>query len=260
MLKHDAAGFHAISQKFTELYVLFLNPEADWKKDALSILDDIRQRCIDLDLDLYKFVDRIKQKVEGESTPPSDGGALAALSDELNNQFEDHLKKQVFLVIPRIERHWFEQCPLDVKVSKKFPKAATEIHESGRCLSLDRWAASVFHSMRALEYGLRAFASALSIRHATRDWGQIIDLIEKRIASLKVLRKGTKKAKLQHFCSEAAKEFGYFKNAWRNHVMHVKQETYDREEAKRVYDHVADFIERISVELSEDGKTKIRIR
>jgi hypothetical protein len=258
MLNHDAAAFHALSQKLVELHMILSSPDDHWKEEAGAILREVRQRCEDLDIDqLTKFLDRLEQKVDSASE--KDCAGLLALATELNDQFEDGLKLQVFLLIPRIEKHWYEQCPLDHKALKKFPKAGTELSEAGKCLALDRYAASVYHSMRSLEYGLQSFASSLSIRYANQEWGSIIDLVEKKINALKVLRRGTRKARIQHFCSEAAKEFRYFKDAWRNYAMHVRQESYDREEALRVYQHVSDFVSRLSGELDESHKVKFKV-
>jgi hypothetical protein len=40
----------------------------------------------------------------------------------------------------------------------------------------------------------------------------------------------------------AAAEFRYFKDAWRNHVMHDRNDSYDEPEALRVLEHVTRFM------------------
>jgi hypothetical protein len=52
----------------------------------------------------------------------------------------------------------------------------------------------------------------------------------------------------QHFFAEAAKDFRYFKNAWRNHALHF-HEQYDASEAKLILDRVKTFM----MHLAENG-------
>jgi hypothetical protein len=50
--------------------------------------------------------------------------------------------------------------------------------------------------------------------------------------------------------SEAAKEFFYFKDGWRNHVSHAKDK-YDGPQAFSVLNHTSAFMKHLSMGLSE---------
>jgi len=41
--------------------------------------------------------------------------------------------------------------------------------------------------------------------------------------------------------AQAATQFFYFKNAWRNHVAHAR-DIYDNEQAELIFNHVGDFM------------------
>ena len=82
------------------------------------------------------------------------------------------------------------------------------------------------------------------------NWNTIIEKIESEIRKLNNLPKGQQKSDELQFYSEAAKEFRYFKDAWRNHVSHSR-EKYDERQAKRIIEHVRDFMQHIAIRLKE---------
>jgi hypothetical protein len=55
------------------------------------------------------------------------------------------------------------------------------------------------------------------------------------------------------FYSEAAKEFVYFKEAWRNHAMHGRA-SYDENDARKVMTHVREFMTVLSKHLKESKR------
>jgi len=50
----------------------------------------------------------------------------------------------------------------------------------------------------------------------------------------------------QKLYSEIACEFMFFKDAWRNHVMHGRSE-YDEERAQNIYNHVGAFMKHLAL-------------
>ncbi len=52
------------------------------------------------------------------------------------------------------------------------------------------------------------------------------------------------------FLSEAAKEFFYFKDGWRNHVSHNRG-TYDEHQAASVLEHTRSLMNHVATPLSE---------
>ena len=141
------------------------------------------------------------------------------------------------------------------QVDKVFKEAAKDIAASGRCLALDEWTASVFHCMRVLEHGLRGFAEYLEVPMSGKlefeNWKNIIDQIEAKIRSLEGMSKGREKSEKIRFCSEAASQFRYFKDAWRNHVAHSRA-SYDGREAFAIWEHTRDFMVTLAQRLAAE--------
>ena len=78
----------------------------------------------------------------------------------------------------------------------------------------------------------------------------MIDNIESKISDLRSLPKGQAKDDLLTFYSEGAVQFRYFKDAWRNHVAHLREE-YDRDQARSILTHTCDFMEHLAKNLRE---------
>jgi hypothetical protein len=75
--------------------------------------------------------------------------------------------------------------------------------------------------------------------------------IESRIDNeRKNLKRGLDKDERLNFLSQAAKEFFYFKDGWRNYVSHNRV-TYDEPEAFRTLEHSRAFIVRLATKLKE---------
>jgi hypothetical protein len=144
--------------------------------------------------------------------------------------------------------------PLSVAAAVAFPSADTELKDAAQCIALGKGTASVFHSMRAVESGIRAMALEVGKTFDVQQWNDILNqiesvLIEWRKNGIPNLSKQDKDAKLEYL-SRAAAQIGYFKDGWRNYVSHNKR-PYDVREATAVYEHVGQFIGVISEHLSE---------
>jgi hypothetical protein len=111
--------------------------------------------------------------------------------------------------------------------------------------------ASVFHFMRVLEHGLRSMAANVGVDFGVQNWQTVIDQIESSIRTMaKKLPAGSQKSDRLQFLSEAAKEFSYFKDGWRNYVSHARG-TYDVHQARSVMEHVRSFMTTLAAHLQE---------
>jgi len=86
-------------------------------------------------------------------------------------------------------------------------------------------------------------------RLALKNWQEVINRMGKRIKELESVQRSVVTPAALQFYSEAASNFRYFKNAWRNHVSHGRA-TYDEKEAETVWDHVKAFMRRLAAERS----------
>ena len=94
----------------------------------------------------------------------------------------------------------------------------------------DRHTASVYHSMRALEIGLKAMADRLGAPYDERTWGQL------SVISSDVFQhtgEPIQQTRFLNFCLEAATHFRFLKSAWRDHTMHGRREPMRKKRQKR---------------------------
>ena len=142
------------------------------------------------------------------------------------------------------------------QVADRIPSVLFETEEAARCLALGRSTASAFHSMRALEVGIRALAKFLEIpdptKPAERNWGTVLRTISERIDE-----KYPNTARLPG--SEGAEVEALYatldavKNPWRNATMHTEN-VYQPHEADHILKCVNFFILKLSALCNEDGE------
>jgi hypothetical protein len=166
------------------------------------------------------------------------------------------LESKLFLFVPGRRSEYYQRdgiLPAGAKTS--FPSAHAELMEAGNCMATGAYTACVFHCMRALEHGLRVLAKSVGKKFDVQNWQNIIEQIESAILHRgKTLKKGFAKSKRLQFLSEAAKEFTYFKDGWRNHVSHNRA-TYNEEQALATLNHVQSFMTHLASRLKESQRS-----
>lgn len=178
---------------------------------------------------------------------------------ELNKCIETELILVHLLQVPSNKLVYWENPNLfGEEVTKNFGSALYDINEAGKCFALGRDTACVFHLMRVLEHCLRVIAKKLKIKFITnkgatvpvdlQEWGKIINKIEAQIQQMQNRPKSRRKAEDLQFYSELAADFRYFKDAWRNHVMHTNA-NYDGKESAKIMAHVKSFMEHLATKL-----------
>lgn len=190
---------------------------------------------------------RLKKYIDGGMR----GDRLALLASELREQLIAEFADYLFFVVPP-ERKWVYLDPekwFGPAVAAKFPDTRRDIRDACQCFSLGQWTATVFHSMRVLERGLRDLAARVNTTPSApielENWKNIIDQIEKAIRAKEGVTKSAQKSEDLEFYSTAAVEFRYFKDAWRNHVAHSRSD-YDEQDSMRVLSHVRDFMNHLT--------------
>ncbi len=181
---------------------------------------------------------------------------IAILLREMNNNLMVELATAWFLMIPADKRSMYEQLSpvFGGDVHQVFPDARRDIAAAGRCYALDEWTACVLHLMRALEYALRWLASRVSLNPETikgENQKNVIDQIEKQIRKMEDEPKSASKAAKLQFLSEAAAQFRWFKDAWRNDAAHAHV-YYDEREGGSIFLHVSGFFRHVAAEAVKD--------
>jgi hypothetical protein len=170
----------------------------------------------------------------------------------LRETIDSGLKWQLIYRYPNDKRYLLENWKEHwASVRAKFPSAEIDILAAVDLWALGHSTASVFHFMRVLEHGLRALANDVGRSFDIQNWQNIIDQIESEVRNLgKTLPASPDKTERLRFLSEAAKEFSYFKDGWRNHVSHGRG-VYDEHQARSIMEHVKAFMTVLASKLRE---------
>jgi hypothetical protein len=129
---------------------------AESNREALpSAFEKIKAHCVSIGLVLSAKT--AQRGLELVKLPSSTFAQLGDIVADLNQRIHDELEDNLFLHIPSEKAKLYEtKEPLFGEVvGKAFPSAADDIAEAGKCLSLDRGTATVFHLMRAMEVGAK---------------------------------------------------------------------------------------------------------
>ena len=240
------AGFHSLRAEVE------MKPRNELMDAALctetgSTLKILQEKCAQLELN--STVDLIEStRCRCSEDDRMTAGELREHLDSLYPFLHSEASKLRFLRMTKEESGMFDNGKLfGLEVVAAFPSDETtyEIKEAGNCFALGRYTATVFHLMRVLEKGLKALADKLpilfSIPFEYQNWHNIIEQIEARIKDMNQQGASQQKTDDLKVYSEIAKEFRYFKDAWRNSVAHSR-ETYGREQALSISRHVGEFM------------------
>lgn len=253
MIPYYAKGFLEIGEKieFVRDYLAGIGnpPEEDEQEETKEIVSNniksLVLLCKALDLGVSAdLLDRTRKKKFVPKTLESYELLIATIYSEIG------AKKLFYMSDERIK--YYHNCePLGSEARAAFPTANEELRHAGKCYAIYEHTACVYHCMRALESGLRALATDVGVTWTVQQWQVVINEIEKAIKSLgNSLPCGQAKSERTQFLSEAAKEFAWFKDGWRNYAAHARI-SYDYERALKVWEHVCAFFEIISRHLKE---------
>jgi hypothetical protein len=198
----------------------------------------------------------------------SSGKALhSKLKQELEVLFEgieNDISAERFYHYPRAKGVLVQRVSSDWKETlMAFPSAKEDVLSAVDCYALAHNTASVFHSMRVAEYGLRALAKERGVKIIKKmslewsNWQDMLDAIEAEVGTLtrghSALPRGPKRDAASEFYRGCLGEFASFKEEFRNNVMHSRK-NYDEFQALRALTRVKEFMERLSLKTDEKGK------
>jgi hypothetical protein len=210
------------------------------QKALASDLRHVAQQCKSIGLKVVgrQFSDAAEMVLNTQLNTTQVSQLLVDLGSAITSEMSENLFLRVF---PERVEYYRDPELFGSNVASAFPSAARDISEAGSCYASDRNTASVMHLMRVLEVGLSVLAARLGVQSDRRNWENIINDIESEIKKVNGAHAGADWKVQQQFYSGAAKDFRYFKDAWRNHAMHYR-EHYEPSEARTIMDHVKVFM------------------
>ena len=171
------------------------------------------------------------------------------LRDAIRIEFREHL----FFSYEREKGKKLQSWEADWKaIIAAFPDARIESFNAVDCYALQHPTASVFHSMRVAEYGLRAIAKERRVslpKNKPLEWGTWQEIIKALDAEIKTIgttwKAGKRKDAALAFYSGARADLNGFKDEYRNLVMHTRGQ-YDEFQALRALTQVHGFMSRLA--------------
>jgi hypothetical protein len=170
----------------------------------------------------------------------------------LREAIEADLEKRHFVFIPSEKAKLLTEMPASwEQVWKKLPSCRKDSEEAVYSYCLGRNTASVFHSMRVSEHGLRNVAKKIGVTltHGGKPqpiefatWGKVIAEIKNKINVANLLPHGPRRNRQLQFYSNAADSCTFIRDIWRNEVSHARK-TYSEAEALKVMSRVRDFMQ-----------------
>lgn len=257
ILKHDARMFSVlkgclhIMESTLRLCNATDTPSKEQADEIQKTINTMEEQCKLLKLNgSLKIISYISSNY-----PEYNCGKLREALSMLQFVIDRELGEHVFIFIPEERVAWLnKQDAFGPEVSLNFTSAKEDIIESANCYAVGLYTACIFHTMRVLEHGIKALAKDVGLKFYRQSWGTIIkkikDNIDLEIKSLSGQPKDPARTERLQFLSQTAQEFTYFKDGWRNYVMHG-EDKYDGPKALSVLNHVKTFMAHLATKLSE---------
>lgn len=218
------------------------------RKSTVNMLDPIRYDCEGLGLDVTLLqVNRLIAKIMNDNVTYR---TLQTEADAIQTRLTDELDTKLYLAVDSQHAKYYTDYDVGWdSVIEKFPSTYFDIEESGKCLALNRYTASVFHLMRVAETGLQSIAKRVGLENDRPNWIEAIRYIEgqlnKNYDEMEAIFKGD-----VEFLSGIAAHMRSVNLAWRRRVSHI-QRTYNQEEVKGIYDSTLGMMQHIANKLVE---------
>jgi hypothetical protein len=196
-------------------------------------------------------------------------GDLAAEIGPLSEMIKDELRNHFFLhCVPAAAGRLRSFQDDWANVLAAFPDAAKEAKLALECIAVGHDTASVFHSMRVAEHGLRALAKerrakikrwGKEIPIDWANWGEILNALATERDSIAKKAPSDAKEDALAFYGGAIADLNSFKDEYRNAVMHTRTVSYDEHDAAQAFGRVHAFMNRVSAKIDHRGQ-RIRWR
>ncbi len=231
-----------------------VTPQVSIKDEDLKIiLAHLKQLRGDSEfLGFTVTTDLLKWAIDDYESKPHTYGQARSSIEHISAVYQQELSREFFVYIEPEKAKFMrsfdtavEDPAYGVEALNAFPQSVRDMHLAGNCYGCGYNDACVFHLVRVLEYGLAAMATVFSEPFTHENWHNIIERLESKIRKIDSSTFGADWRDKQKFYSEAACEFMFFKDAWRNHVMHGR-DSYDDGRAQNIYSHACAFMRHLA--------------
>lgn len=151
-------------------------------------------------------------------------GELGDCLTNLHTRCEDEFKTAFFIHLEPAQAELYQNPDKDWEtVSSRFYKMKYNIEESGRCLALERYGASVFHILQVAEYGVIQIAELMEVGGDKPGWAQLKPL--QKLISVPHPDRIPLAQKHSKFLESVLHLAVIVKDNWRHKLDHVDKQT-----------------------------------
>jgi hypothetical protein len=223
--------------------------EGNRKDHFIGQLERLKENCADFGIDSTR--DLAAWAVSEYATKAHSLGDARSTVEHITLVFQQELSRHLFAHIGLEKAKYMQSWEAFIsnpsyghEAANAFPSSRRDMLHAGCCFACGFDDACVFHLMRVLEKGLGAFAAVFSEPFKYDNWHNVIERLESKIRKIDSSFGPDWKTQ-QRFYSEVACGFMFLKDAWRNHVMHGRDE-FDSERAKNIYNYVCAFMKQLA--------------
>ncbi len=211
-------------------------------------LDRVESVCGMYDIDVTYYTERARGKIDD---PSRFTFTIASAIDAVRHCIMEKLRDRKFMYISTADVDYLGSTDLfGIEVHADFPEADEDIVAAGNSIACGLYTASVFHSMRVAELGLRRIAIKLQVKLKDKGqyhpieygtWDKVITACKNKITKIRQRPIGPKRQEQLEFYSDAGDHCLFMKDIWRNNISHTRK-PYNRPEALAVLERVKDFM------------------
>jgi hypothetical protein len=180
----------------------------------------------------------LAKRLSGKPSPETYAEMFSTVNI-LDEVLSNDLEREFVFRVPSERKGYFEQDELfGRRVAVAFPSCARDIQKAGSCYAMGQEDACVHHLMLVLERGLHSLAAKLNVPYQRTNWQDIIDRSRDRLKS--------RPRDTDHdIYRKVNADFGFLKDAYRNHSEHSHDDPYDMEKALSILNHARDFMQEL---------------
>lgn len=181
--------------------------------------------------------------------------AVLPFVENLVNTLESECSTITFLRVDAEHTQYFEKPTKDwPEVITRFPNTQTDIEEMSKCFALDRYAASVFHSLAVVDHGLIELGEFLGVNNPKSGFTAVSNEL-KRIVSIEYSKLSDFQKKHIELFQQLQVTVEGLKTAWRNKISHVQgrlvimTSDFMPDVAEEIYFATRSFMRRLATDL-----------
>jgi hypothetical protein len=142
---------------------------------------------------------------------------------EVQTRLTDELSLNLFFRLPPTKKLYFDSPLLGwQEVIARFPATIGNVEEMSKCFALSRYAASVFHAVRAIESGLIPLGEFLGVNDPHSGWTAVTSKLAILVVKTKYTDLPQKFKDCFPFLEQMHGVTEALKSAWRNKISHAQ--------------------------------------